>query len=96
MLKASKPGKEKKKEKKKKKEREKCCAVNKRTIRLIWGETKKVFTSSLSFSALQTKLNFAVLKSKSLDRTELSVWREGAKLKGLPGLNIVTELRDRN
>lgn len=51
-------------------------------IRLVQEEKKKVLTCSLSFSALQTKLKFAILKIKikSLDRTVLSVWREGAKV----------------
>lgn len=39
-----------------------------------------MLTGGLSFSALQTK-NFAVLKCKSLDRTELSQEREGVNAK---------------
>jgi len=59
---------------------------------------KKGLTGSLSFSALQTKPNFAILKfkSKSLDRSELSVWNKAAELEEHPGVYVVTELKDGN
>lgn len=54
-----------------------------------------MLTRSSWFSALQTKLNFTVprIENKGLDRTELSAWREGAKLKRL---NVVAEQRGGN
>lgn len=69
----------------KQKEREKCCVVNKRTIRLSWGEKKK--SAYLQFKLLSTadQAEFCCTKDQKQEpRQDWAVCVEGrGKAKGM-------------